>query len=36
MRIVVTECDHDSFTPEHEVTDPAGVELVLTQSRTAA
>jgi len=36
MRIVVTECDHDSFTPEHEVTDPAGAELVLTQSRTAA
>ena len=36
MRIVITECDHDSFTPEHEVTDPAGAELVLTQSRTAA
>jgi D-3-phosphoglycerate dehydrogenase len=36
VKIVITECDHDSFTPEHEVTDPAGVELVLTQSRTAA
>jgi len=34
MRIVITECDHDSFEPEHQVTDPAGVELVLTQSRT--
>ena len=36
MKIVITECDHDSFVPEHEVTDPAGAELVLTQSRTAA
>jgi len=36
MKIVITECDHDSFAPEHEVTDPAGAELVLTQSRTAA
>ena len=35
MKIVITECDHDSFAPEHEVTDPAGAELVLTQSRTA-
>ena len=35
MRIVITECDHDSFAPEHEVTDPIGAELVLTQSRTA-
>ena len=35
MRIVITDCDHDSFAPEHEVTDPIGVELVLTQSRTA-
>src|SRR5664280_1099461 len=35
MRIVITECDHDSFAPEHEVTDPVGAELVLTQSRTA-
>ena len=36
MKIVITECDHDSFVPEHEVTDPAGAELVLTQSRTDA
>ncbi|MCL3859498.1 C-terminal binding protein [Actinotalea sp. K2] len=35
MRIVITECDHDSFTAEHEVVDPVGAELVLTQSRTA-
>jgi D-3-phosphoglycerate dehydrogenase len=35
MRIVITECDHDSFAPEHAVTDPVGAELVLTQSRTA-
>ena len=35
LRIVITECDHDSFAPEREITDPAGVELVLTQSRTA-
>jgi hypothetical protein len=26
MRIVITECDHDSFAPEHEVTDPIGAE----------
>ena len=36
MRIVITECDHDSFDAEHLVTDPAGAELVLTQSVTAA
>ncbi|HEY8717495.1 MAG TPA: C-terminal binding protein, partial [Pengzhenrongella sp.] len=36
VKIVITECDHDSFTAEHEVTDPAGAELVLTQSFTAA
>lgn len=36
MKIVITECDHDSFVTEHAVTDPAGVELVLAQSRTAA
>jgi len=36
MRIVITECDHDSFAPEHELTDPAGAELLLTQSRSAA
>lgn len=35
MRIVITECDHDSFVAEREVTDAAGAELVLTQSRTA-
>ena len=36
MKIVITECDHDSFVAEHDITDPAGAELVLTQSRTAA
>jgi lactate dehydrogenase-like 2-hydroxyacid dehydrogenase len=36
VKIVITECDHDSFAAEHEVTDPAGAELVLTQSRSAA
>jgi len=36
VKIVITECDHDSFTAEHEVTDPLGAELVLTQSFTAA
>ena len=36
MRIVITECDHDSFAPERELTDAAGAALVLTQSRTAA
>ena len=35
MRLVITECDHDSFAAEHEVADPAGAELVLTQSRSA-
>ena len=35
VRIVITECDHDSFKAEHDVTDPVGAELVLTQSRTA-
>ena len=37
-RIVITECDHDSFAAEHEVVDSwlsAGAELVLTQSHTA-
>ncbi|MDT0166007.1 C-terminal binding protein [Actinotalea sp. AC32] len=34
MRIVITECDHDSFEDEHGVVDPVGAELVLTQSRT--
>jgi D-3-phosphoglycerate dehydrogenase / 2-oxoglutarate reductase len=39
VRIVITECDHDSFAAEREVTDKwlsAGAELVLTQSRTTA
>jgi D-3-phosphoglycerate dehydrogenase len=36
VKIVITECDHDSFAAEHDVADPAGAELVLTQSRTAA
>jgi D-3-phosphoglycerate dehydrogenase len=35
VKIVITECDHDSFAPEREITDTAGVELVLTQSLTA-
>jgi len=36
VKIVITECDHDSFAAEHEVTDLAGAELVLTQSRSAS
>jgi D-3-phosphoglycerate dehydrogenase len=36
MKIVITECDHDSFALERDLTDLAGAELVLTQSRTAA
>jgi D-3-phosphoglycerate dehydrogenase / 2-oxoglutarate reductase len=36
MRIVITECDHDSFAAEREITAAAGAELVLTQSRTAS
>lgn len=36
VRIVITECDHDSFAAEHDLTDPAGADLVLTQSRSAA
>jgi D-3-phosphoglycerate dehydrogenase len=36
VRIVITECDHDSFAPERDITDPAGAELVLTRSHTAA
>jgi len=35
VRIVITDCDHDSFAAEYELTDLAGAELVLTQSRTA-
>jgi len=36
VRIVITECDHDSFGVEAEACEAAGAELVLTQSRTAA
>lgn len=36
MKIVITECDHDSFAPEHDVTDSAGAELVVTQSGSTA
>ncbi|WP_421741000.1 C-terminal binding protein [Cellulomonas sp.] len=36
VRVVITECDHDSFAAEHEIADAAGAELVLTQSRTSA
>ena len=36
VRVVITECDHDSFAPEHELTDPVGAVLVLTQSQSAA
>ncbi|NMR18749.1 C-terminal binding protein [Cellulomonas fimi] len=34
MKIVITECDHNTFEAEHEVADAAGAELVLTQSFT--
>ncbi|WP_430867232.1 C-terminal binding protein [Demequina aurantiaca] len=36
MKIVITECDHDAFDIERAVTDPAGADLVLAQSRDAA
>ena len=36
MRIVITECDHDTFDLEQQVADDANAELVLTQSRSAA
>jgi D-3-phosphoglycerate dehydrogenase len=36
VRIVITECDHDSFAIERELAGRAGAELVLTQSRTSA
>ena len=36
VKILITECDHDSFAAEHEIADLAGVELMLTQSRTTA
>jgi len=35
VKIVITECDHDSFDAEHAVADAAGAELVLTRSRSA-
>lgn len=35
MKIVITECDHDSFDAEHEVAEPHGAQVVLTQSFTA-
>lgn len=34
MRIVITECDHDAFDEEVAAAEQAGVELVITQSRT--
>ncbi|MEO7588826.1 MAG: C-terminal binding protein [Arachnia sp.] len=36
MRIVITECDHDSFDLEEQVARNAGASLVLTQSRSDA
>jgi len=36
VKIVITECDHDSFAAEYEITGRTGVELLLTQSRTPA
>ncbi|RMB62131.1 C-terminal binding protein [Tessaracoccus antarcticus] len=36
MKIVITECDHDSFELENEVARAGGATLVLTQSRSAA
>ena len=36
MRIVITECDHDSFELEDQVARNAGASLVLTQSRSDA
>ncbi len=33
MRIVITECDHDTFDIERAVTDEAGATLVISQSR---
>jgi D-3-phosphoglycerate dehydrogenase len=35
VRVVITECDHDSFGAEHELAGAAGAELVLTQSTTS-
>ena len=36
MKIVITECDHDSFDAERAVAQAAGAVLVLHQSRTTA
>ncbi|GAB2476984.1 C-terminal binding protein [Promicromonospora xylanilytica] len=36
MKIVITECDHDTFDAERAVVEAAGAELVLTQSFTSA
>ena len=36
MRIVITECDHDSFDAEHDVAGPHEAQVVLTQSFTPA
>ena len=35
VRVVITECDHDSFAAEHELAGAAGAELILTQSTTS-
>ncbi len=35
MKIVITECDHDAFDIERAVTDAAGAEFVISQSRDA-
>lgn len=35
MKIVITDCDHDSFAPEQEVADRFGIELVVTQSTSS-
>ncbi|NYI42658.1 C-terminal binding protein [Demequina lutea] len=35
MKIVITECDHDAFDIERAVTDGAGAEFVISQSRNA-
>lgn len=34
MRIVITECDHDSFDDEFAAAEAAGAELIVAQSRT--
>lgn len=35
MKIVITECDHDTFDAEEAVVEAAGADLVLTQSFTS-